>query len=67
MHFTSEFNTSNHPSNLVFETVANSSSNDGCPGEISQADFNGTVLMQQMHGEEYENRTMMCPYMCTVT
>jgi hypothetical protein len=40
----SEFDASDAGHGLDFETVANMSSNDGCPGAISEADFN--FLMQ---------------------
>jgi hypothetical protein len=40
----SEFDASDAGHGLVFETVASMSSNDGCPGAISEADFN--FLMQ---------------------
>jgi hypothetical protein len=43
-----EFHESDPPPNLAFVTVVSTVSNDGCPEEISEADFN--ALMQQMQG-----------------
>ena len=43
-----EFDESDPPPNLVFVTVVSTVSNDGCPEEISEADFD--ALLQQMQG-----------------